>query len=513
MSALPSVHEKDNFTDWVVATARTTEVDAYLLWRLDEQQTEAELMEWVDDVIAYSEITKEELILAINRIDQNTVMPDISPAPIPVESVLNSAADNPAETDNDVGTTEPDGSKSADAEMVDLEEGPRFNDLITESDPQTAAPNMMDDPEVDGMQQPTHQDISEDDTIVTEREYKRFQEQVQEVVQNLINFLISYDMLSENTKTGHSEIEYEIEQAAEQADSPSEFFQRIESILTQLENKYDLDFTEVRQSTGQNSAENAEEPAQLVNELKSSIDELQQLRDQQKTTADMHGSTPDDSAVDTTESTQMTTGLSRNDDPRVLGSLNRLAETIQDRISESATTESSGSEKSLSQSSQKNESPSPPQQDGDADIEQDDTDDVSASSSGVTSGSAVGFAAGDSETSADPGYSSRAALFPIDLGWGLAALSYGGLDMFSTILVLGNGGEELNPIYNLLGQSIAGFVIWKTLVLFVLFILFYPDNPEKPSTTDWLIPIGTAVVGVLLTINNLSVLGGGGGLI
>jgi hypothetical protein len=509
MSALPSVHEKNNFTDWVIATARTTEVDAYHLWRLDDQQTEAELMGWIDDVTTHSEIRKEELVLTINRIDQNASMPEVPPAPIPVESVVEPSTGEPADTGERTEQMELNPSGDADTETPNPEEGPRFDELIGESDAPADVSTTVDDLGFGEEQQPPEQDTPEDDTVVTEYEYKQFQEQVQEVVQNLINFLISYDMLSGDTGTGRPEIEQKLEQAAEQADNPSEFFQRIESILTRLEDRHGIDFTQIRQSTEQQRTENTEESTQLVDELKSSIDKLQQLQDRVRTASETRTTTPDRSAPEAAGSTQMNTNLSRNDDPRVLGSLNRLAETIQDRLGEATTTES---DESTSEQPAEEETDPQPQQDGGTESVQANTEDVSTSG-GVISGTAAGFTTEDSEANAESGYSSRAALFPIDLGWGLAALLYGGLDMFSTILVLGNGGQELNPIYNLLGQSIAGFVIWKTFILFVLFILFYADDPEEPTTTDWLIPIGTAVVGLLLTINNLSVLGGGSGFI
>jgi hypothetical protein len=107
----------------------------------------------------------------------------------------------------------------------------------------------------------------------------------------------------------------------------------------------------------------------------------------------------------------------------------------------------------------------------------------------------------------------QGALLPIDIGWLFAALLYGGLDMFSTVLVLNNGGSELNPIYSLLGESLGAFVIWKTLVVFALFVVFYPDDPTGPEATDWVIPAITGVAGLFLTVNNILVLTTGSGII
>ena len=107
----------------------------------------------------------------------------------------------------------------------------------------------------------------------------------------------------------------------------------------------------------------------------------------------------------------------------------------------------------------------------------------------------------------------REALLPIDFGWLFAALVYGGLDMFSTVLVLNNGGSELNPIYSILGESLVAFVIWKTLVVFALFVVFYPDDPRKPEAADWAIPAITGVAGLFLTLNNLLVLTTGSGIL
>jgi hypothetical protein len=512
MSALPSVHEKDNFTDWVIATARTTEVDAYLLWRLSEQQTETELMEWVDDVTAYSEITREELVLGVNRIDQNAAMPDVTPAPIPVERAVETTADESADTDEDTAAAEADTDSGAGVEAPDVEEGPGFADLMSEPDSQADTPTTTDAPEFGEPQGSTQQDTLRDDTVVTEREYQQFQEQVQEVVQNLINFLISYDMLSGDADGTRPDIERELEQAAEQADSAPEFFRQIERILAQLEGEHNIDFTEFRESVEQRDTESTEESVQLVDELKSSIDELRQLQSEIETTSRERDTESDEQASRAVTSSRMT-GLSRNDDPRVLGRLNKLSQTIQDRIDETITTDEPEPDRSPSESTPEQGNDTQTEQDGGVKMETDDTDEPSASSGGVMSGSAVGFATESSEESNETGYDPRAALFPVDIGWGLASLVYGGFDMFSTVLVLGNGGSELNPIYNLLGQSIAAFVIWKTLVLFVLFILFYPDDPGSPSTTEWLIPIGTAIVGAILTINNLAVLTGGGGFI
>lgn len=496
MSALPSVREKNNYTDWVVATARTTEIDAYLLWRLKEQQSESDLLDWVAEVTAYSEVTQEELVLAVNRLNRDGAMPDVAPAPIPVERVIETPA-NETNTDEETAT---DTDEEAPTEPPGFEEGPRFADLMDEPDGSPAA----DSPAFDDTQPSPRQDTPQDETAVTAREYQQFQEKVQEVVQNLIDFLISYDMLSEDTNNGRSEIKRELEQAAERADDAPAFFRQIESILAQLENEHNIELTEFRRSVEQENTANAEESAQFVDELKSSIAELQQLQDDIE--ASSRASTEREGQTPTSTTSSRITGLSRNDDPRVLGNLNRLAQTIQDRIDETITTD----KPELDDSTPEDVEEVKPEQDGDVEIDDTDTDGPSASSSGSVSGSAVGFA---TEEKSDTGYDPRAALFPIDIGWGLASLIYGGLDMFSTILVLGNGGQELNPIYSLLGQSAAAFVVWKTLVLFALFILFYPDDPGEPSTTEWLVPIGTAIVGVILTINNLSVLGGAGGLI
>jgi hypothetical protein len=496
MSALPSVREKNNYTDWVIATARTTEIDAYLLWRLKEQQSETDLLDWVEEVTAYSEVTQEELVLAVNRINREGTMPDVAPAPISVERVIETP-DNETNTDEE---TTADTDEETTVESPDFEEGPRFADLTDKPDRSPAA----DSPALDDTQPSPQQDPPQGETVVTAREYQQFQEKVQEVVQNLIDFLISYDMLSGDDNGGRPEIERELKQAAEQADDAPEFFRQIESILTQRENEHDIDLTEFRRSVEQENTTNTEESAQFIDELKSSIAELRQLQDDIE--ASSRASTEREEQTPESNRSSRMTDLSRNDDPRVLGNLNRLAQTIQDRIDETVTTDKPEPDDATPEETEEVK----PEQDGGVEIDATDTDEPSASSGGAVSGSAVGFA---TEDKSDRGYDPRAALFPIDIGWGLASLIYGGFDMFSTILVLGNGGQELNPLYSLLGESVAAFVIWKTLVLFALFILFYPDDPGEPSTTEWLIPIGTAIVGVILTINNLSVLAGGGGLI
>jgi hypothetical protein len=101
-------------------------------------------------------------------------------------------------------------------------------------------------------------------------------------------------------------------------------------------------------------------------------------------------------------------------------------------------------------------------------------------------------------------------ILPVDLAWFAGGISYGTLDMFSTALVLGNGGQELNPVFDILGGSLPAFVAWKTIVLLALFVLFYPDNREEPTALDWAVPILLTVVGVILTANNLLVLSGRG---
>jgi len=101
-------------------------------------------------------------------------------------------------------------------------------------------------------------------------------------------------------------------------------------------------------------------------------------------------------------------------------------------------------------------------------------------------------------------------ILPIDLAWLGGGLTYGAFDMFSTALVLGNGGEELNPVFGILGESLPAFVAWKTIVLIALFVFFYPDNREKPTGLDWAVPLLVTVVGTILTVNNLLVLVGRG---
>lgn len=679
MSTLPSVYDYERFTDWVLDASLETDIDSHELWKLRQQETEEEFLTWTQQVAEQTELSERDLIATAANMSSDSTMPD---PPVPslafeldapsdeaagqaatgsgpgsegatltdqqteriVDEIYETIDENPEITTETAESPEPAEPEPATDEPPqtdsptsprgrDVEQGPRLSDLTGSSEAETDSAaslgaggdaNSTEASSVD-RREPTAS--MGDDELVTEAEYRQFQAKVQEIVQNLIDFLVSYDMLAPGPGGDDAEVKRRLQQAAEDADSPTAFFKQIETILGDLQGGESVDIDGL--AAAAESASAGREPDQssdLAAELKDSIDELKQLQESIRSSDDSDRS----STGDGLQTEQFSTDGSRTDDRLVVSRLNTLITTIQEQLEEFDEADDSGTVTRSQRNAQaatesvtdpgdrtktrtgtgtgtdtrteapertgRTESartdvraavdeylsrerdtkeperatraePTPQDQHDDVDggepnessvraivdeylSDNDDNPEQEQSARAESpspthgqdrpqadrspvntpAGATAATAAGAGATGADGQESTqvnqsfdfegiddvraiREALLPIDLGWLFAALVYGGLDMFSTVLVLNNGGSELNPIYNILGESLVAFVIWKTLVVFALFVVFYPDDPRKPEAADWAIPAITGVAGLFLTLNNLLVLTTGSGIL
>lgn len=630
MSTLPSVYDYERFTDWVLDASLETDIDSHELWKLRQQETEEEFLTWTQQVAEQTELSERDLIATAANMSSDSTMPDPTVPSLAfeldapsdeaagqaatgsgpgsegatltdqqteriVDEIYETIDENPETTTETAESPEPAEPEPATDEPPqtdsptsprgrDVEQGPRLSDLTGSSEAETdsaaslGAGGDANSTEASSVDQREPTASMGDDELVTEAEYRQFQAKVQEIVQNLIDFLVSYDMLVPGPGGDDAEVKRRLQQAAEDADSPTAFFKQIETILSDLQGGESVDIDGLAAAT--ESASAGREPDQssdLAAELKDSIDEVKQLQDSIRSSDDSDRS----STGDGLQTGQFSTDGSRTDDRLVVSRLNTLISTIQEQLEEFDEADDSGtvtrSQRNAQAATESVTDPGnrtktrtgtgtdtdtrteAPERTGRTDVRAavdeylSDNDDnpeqeqsaraespsptrgqdrpqADRSPVNTPAGATAATAAGAGATGADGQESTqvnqsfdfegiddvraiREALLPIDLGWLFAALVYGGLDMFSTVLVLNNGGSELNPIYNILGESLVAFVIWKTLVVFALFVVFYPDDPRKPEAADWAIPAVTGVAGLFLTLNNLLVLTTGSGIL
>jgi hypothetical protein len=542
MGSIPSPRGYERFTDWVIDASQEADIDPPHLWRLQRQETEGGMTEWVRTTAAEYDVSERELIRAVDDIARESDLPNL---PVPSVSVTpetvdhRETADGPDQTGDghtppvtDVGGSarETRNASESAVESPDstdaFEEGPQFSDLTDTTD---TDPGPGSDPANGGMRagagaasedttsgRDRQPEPPADDAFVTETEYEQFQEKVQQIVQDLIDFLISYDMLSAEAGTGgsDSDVKQRLQQAAEEADNTADFFKRIETILADIQRENEVDFGDFA-----GSMEPSKRPSELTEEIERSISELREVQ------SDIESSGEAANAADTrsrNESGSDTGKRSRNDDPVVLNRLNALTDTIRREIPSYGDGADDTDEPDRQEERQQPERRAVGMDSG----RDEPPEQTSRESPAAPPGAAAATAAGAADRSAqqrDSGSlglesledfgSIRQSLLPIDIGWLIAGLSYGGLDMFSTVLVLNSGGNELNPIFGILGESIVSFVIWKTFIMFMLFVVFYPESPRTPDTQEWAVPVVTGLVGAFLTINNLAVFITGSGLL
>lgn len=559
MDSIPSPNGYERFTDWVIDASQEAGIDPYHLWRLQRQETEDGIVEWVQTMASKYDVSERDLILAADDMTREPGLPDLPVASISIgtETVdRKETADVPDRTGNENALTDiggsaretrnasdsaaksPDSSahrvesptESPEASDVDpddtFEEGPQFSDLTDTTD---LDPGPGSEPANEGMgagagtapedtatghsRQP---EPPADGAFVTETEYEQFQEKVQQIVQDLIDFLISYDMLSAEAGNGgsDSDVKQRLQRAAEEADDTADFFKQIETILADIQRENEVDFGDFA-----GAMEPSRRPSELTEEIERSISELREVQ------SDIESGGETTKAADThsrNQSSSDTSKRSRNDDPVVLNRLNALTDIIQREIPSYG-----GGADDTDKPDKQDERQQPEQRAVGMDSGRDESpEQTSRESPAAPAGTAAATAAGAADRSAQRRDSSslglenleglgsiRQSLLPIDIGWLIAGLTYGGLDMFSTVLVLNSGGSELNPIFGILGESIVSFVIWKTFIMFMLFVVFYPENPRMPDTQEWVIPVATGLVGAFLTINNLAVFITGSGLL
>lgn len=84
-------------------------------------------------------------------------------------------------------------------------------------------------------------------------------------------------------------------------------------------------------------------------------------------------------------------------------------------------------------------------------------------------------------------------------------LLYGFADILTSQLVLDMGGVELNPILSMLVGLPGGF-LWFIAVKIGILIGLILLSLRLSGELSWVIPLGLAFVGTLLTVNNLLVL-------
>jgi hypothetical protein len=84
--------------------------------------------------------------------------------------------------------------------------------------------------------------------------------------------------------------------------------------------------------------------------------------------------------------------------------------------------------------------------------------------------------------------------------WVVAILTYGVGDLLTTYLALRAGLTELNPIMSFFGNYVSMF-FFKVATLIAVFLVSWAFRHHKGFYYS--VPIITAVVGVILTVNNL----------
>lgn len=349
-------------------------------------------------------------------------------------------------------------------EAVDEPPSPRGEEepAAGASDPEEFDWSAVGDAELEGEmaaglpEEPALDDIGEG--AVSQAEYEQFQAQVKDTIQGLIDFLISYDMLDDGTDEVDEDVIAEFRRlTTEFEDDVDEFFSRIDESIDGVAGHGVPD----------------DEMTTTVAELREAIGDLKDATE--ATGASGPPATTGDSGLLSTRHGQ--------DAATLRDQLGRLNRTLDEHVE--FTRREPEPERKRAETGQY-----------DAEYEK------------------------RFESRAPPAYrdepapeeppahqyeeEARAAgLAPIDFAWLGAGVTYGGTDMFSTALVLGDGGNELNPIFDLLGGTLAGFVLWKTFVLMLLFVFFYPERPDRPTNLEWYVPLIVIGAGVVLTVSNL----------
>lgn len=503
MDDIPSFDDARSVTDWVINTAAATDINAYTLWIAVRAASDADR-----EIPEKSHIDSEKLLREVNKAR---------------EYKRHSESISEPEPDPD---PEPDPA-------FDPEPDPAFDPFQPGSASEFGLGGGSEKSQTPG----------ETDDVVRQQEYDQFKHEVQGLIQNLIEFLISYDMISDDEAEGRDELVSEFEMLTRDFEEDvSEFFDHLDGLLDRAETQ--------KGKTGKEPAVGVDdEMSELMNRLRSSVEELQDIR------PDAEDETPQAVGADLEELSEELDDVQYEADDGVSRSLarlnrlldevgeypNRLSSEYQEQPEEPSSRNRERSEDPPQSSSQRREQPQEPQAEwrnapergryGEPEREQgryeepereqgryDDRYEEEYQEQRAAPQQAAGFTSYEPRSdesrrtsTTETDNTGMFGLLPIDAAWLGAGIAYGGLDMFSTAIVISppQNGEELNPIFGLLGGSLPGFVLWKTFILFMLFVFFYPDEPAEPNSMEWWVPLIVAAAGVVLTVSNLFGLIGG----
>jgi|GEM_PF-4658699 hypothetical protein len=137
-------------------------------------------------------------------------------------------------------------------------------------------------------------------------------------------------MLSPEAGGDDADIRRRLQQAAGDAESPTEFFEQIETILSDLNGEpVDIDGLAAAAESASANGESTRS-ADLAEELKDSIDELSRLQESIRSSGGPGRSTTSDGR----QTKRFDINSSRTDDRLVVSRLNTLIETIQEQVEE-----------------------------------------------------------------------------------------------------------------------------------------------------------------------------------
>lgn len=512
-TGIPEFEDTKSLTEWVIDTSAATGIDAHTLWLIVKSTAEGEK-------------AKEDLTEA--DIDTDRLMEEVAEA---------QSSDGEYEPPSEPAVT------SEESPDFDADPGPDPEPEFDWGDPGDDEVDVFGqwdeggdgefDVSVDEGAEAFGTDQPEGD-VVTQQEYDQFKHEVQGLVQNLIEFLISYDMLSEEEPKQREEILQEFEMLTRNFEEDvSEFFSHLDSLL---------DGTEPAEADGAaaNTESNAgrtddQQMADIMDQLGSSVSDMQDISTEETEEEAEPDQQLQQDLASLTEKLEESQYQADDDIRQTLGRLNRILDEVGDFPGQQQSQpqrETQPREQRETQPRERSQARAEepfgrPKSEAEASFEEYETGyheryEDTRGSKETPAATAAAFTTSERHRPEGPPREDRRrdtrqpeqpmrqtsmlGLAPIDLAWLGAGITYGGLDMFSTSLVLQGGGTELNPLFDLLGGNIGGFVLWKTFVLFLLFVFFYPDDPEQPESMQWWVPLIVSLAGIILTVSNLLVL-------